>query len=230
MSVWTTKTLDRVGEYIVLQHTLKGVNHSVNGIKFRNGYAVVEKDSKIYFALKKIPVLTNAKEHPLTFLTKLPFITRTQDIRTVYGQDVYIKFLEASDKEKQEIIIQEKQAKILAEQQEQERRELELKAKEQLVQKIENALQEGNADEVSKLQEAIPTISKCCYRTNDNTLCNSDAVEYSPSNYCAYHIVEEPKLSDFGVEKPNFMTKDEKRKFRDKVKSVLQKAKASRKF
>lgn len=93
MSVWSTKSSARDCNYIVLKHTLRGVNYVVNGIRFRNSYAVVEKDSKTHRNLKNIPVLKGCQEFPLIFLKKLPFITRPLDIKMVYGMDVYVKYL-----------------------------------------------------------------------------------------------------------------------------------------
>ena len=94
MSTWTTKALNRDRKYVVLKHPLKGVNYSVQGVKFRHGFAVVEQDSKVHNMLKKMPILRNAEVLPLSFLTKLPFITRHIDIKIVYGQDVYRIFLQ----------------------------------------------------------------------------------------------------------------------------------------
>lgn len=113
MSVWTTKSISTNSrDYILLKHTLPGINYIIKGVRFRNGYAVVEKGSKTYQELKKIPVLKKAKEFPLTDLRKLPFITRSIDIKTVYGQDVYIKFLED---EKALNIVLEAEQKAIAE-------------------------------------------------------------------------------------------------------------------
>ena len=97
MSVWVTKSSGRDREYIVLKHTLRGVNYVINGIKFRNSYAVVEKNSKTYVDLKKIPVLRGSLEFPLTFLKKLTFITRPLDVKLVYGADVYVQYLKQLD-------------------------------------------------------------------------------------------------------------------------------------
>lgn len=94
MSTWTTKALNRDRNYIVLKHTLKGVNYTVHGIKFRDGFAVVEKDGKTHNMLKKMPILKTAQELPLTFLQHCKFITRLIDIKIVYGQDVYRTFLQ----------------------------------------------------------------------------------------------------------------------------------------
>jgi len=90
---WTTKTLERVNEYIVIKHDLRDMNGSLAGIKFRGGYAVVAKGSKAYTQIKKLPSLTRWQEYPLLFLRKLPFITRTDDVKMVYGQDVYAQYL-----------------------------------------------------------------------------------------------------------------------------------------
>lgn len=97
MSVWTTKSSGRDRKFIVLQHKLKGVNYVMSGIKFRDGYAVVEKDSKTHRSLMQIPVLKGAKEFPLIFLRQLPFITRTQDVKNVFGQEVFVEYLKELD-------------------------------------------------------------------------------------------------------------------------------------
>lgn len=95
MSVWTTKAYGDEKNYIVMKHTVPGVNHTINGVKFRAGYAVVSKPSKTYSGLKKLPVLKNARELPITFLAQLPFITRAVDIKIVYGSDVYYSYQKA---------------------------------------------------------------------------------------------------------------------------------------
>jgi hypothetical protein len=100
MSVWTTKAQGRAKEYVVLKHNIPNANYIVGGIKFRGGYAVVEKGSKTHHNLLKIPVLKGAKEFPLTFLRKLPFISRTKDVDMVYGKDVFYRFIEAEEAEK----------------------------------------------------------------------------------------------------------------------------------
>lgn len=99
MSVWTTKALSRDKEYIVLKHKLRGINYVVQGIKFRDGYAVVEKNSKSYFMLKKMPILQSAQEFPLIHLRKLKFVTRTADVKMIFGQDVYRHYLNALSRE-----------------------------------------------------------------------------------------------------------------------------------
>lgn len=108
MSVWTTTSSGRDRDFVVLKHTLRGVNYVINGIKFRNSYAVVEKGSKTYRDLKRIPVLKAAVEYPLTFLRKLNFITRTSDVKAVYGVEVYTHYLKALEKELKEEAIQKK--------------------------------------------------------------------------------------------------------------------------
>lgn len=95
MSVWSTKSFNKDRNYIVIKHNLPNMNYVVGGVKFRASYAVVEKDSKTYFALRKFSVLKNAKEFPLTFLRKLPFVSRTKDIEIVYGREVYRSFIMA---------------------------------------------------------------------------------------------------------------------------------------
>ena len=111
MSVWSTRSSSINKNYVLLKHTLKGVNYVISGIKFRDGYAVVEKDSKTYHALKSIPVLKAAQEYPLIMLRQLKFITRPVDVKTVYGADVYKQYLKQLEpqieKEKVELVIEQ---------------------------------------------------------------------------------------------------------------------------
>lgn len=124
MSVWTTKASGRDRHFIVLQHKIKGVNYVVNGVKFRDSYAVLEKDSKIYRNLMQVPVLKGSREFPLIFLRQLPFITRSLDVKNVFGQEVYTQYLKELDVfiKEQEIQKQE-EGKVV--QQEQEEKHVE---------------------------------------------------------------------------------------------------------
>jgi hypothetical protein len=117
MSVWSTKSLGRDRDYVLIKHPLPGVNYTVKGVKFRDGYAVVEKDSKIYFELKKMPLLKTCKEFDLLFLRKLKFISRTIDVKYIYGEDVYrfyLQKLETQLEKEDEIQLQVEEEKHLA--------------------------------------------------------------------------------------------------------------------
>ena len=231
MSVWTTKTLERARNYIVIQHTLKGVNYVVNGVRFRDSYAVVEKDSKVYYNLKKVPVLRAVKEYPLTHLGKLPFVTRPADIRLVYGQDVYVSYLREKDKELQ---AQEALAQLQKLQKEDEilkKREEELQIKSELEQKAKEAIETGDTEKAEEIMAQMPEIVKCSHRNDKGELCGKDAYNFSPSGYCGTHLLDDPRLPEFGIEeKPKFMTKEETKSYREKVKDSLKKAKKQGKF
>lgn len=231
MSVWTTKSLESDKDYIVMQHTLKGVNYVISGVKFRDSYAVVEKNSKTYYMLKKVPVLRGSKEYPLTHLTKLPFITRTSDVKTVFGQDVYRRFMEEIQKESKQQELAKQQEQELLDKLSYEKREEELKLKEQIQSVIDEAKAAGESEEViAELKEQLPSISKCSYRLDDGTLCGQDALEYSPSGYCHHHIFEEPILSELGIEIPKYLDKKERKALRKKIEETLTKAKKQGKF
>jgi hypothetical protein len=191
MSVWTTISSGRDREYVVLKHTLRGVNHTINGIKFRNSYAVVEKDSKTYRDLKRIPVLKASEEFPLTFLRKLSFITRPLDVKIVYGADVFAQYLKNLEKE-------------LSKEAEEKKIEQEIKHI------VEHKL--------------------CSYKTVKNDLCKDKALEHSPSGYCLRHILEEPRLLEFGIEVPKFIPKKEKWAMKEKVSEELESLKKEGKF
>lgn len=108
--VWTIKSSKKDTKYIVIKHKLKNINSCIGSVKFRGGYAVVEKDSKEHAMIRRLSLLKNAQEFPLTHLRKLPFITRALDIKTIYGADVYAKYMkevmatEVVEKEQQEVV------------------------------------------------------------------------------------------------------------------------------
>ncbi len=187
MSVWTTKSSGRDRNYIVLQHPLRGVNYFVNGIKFRDGFAVVEKDTKTYKMLKSIPVLRGAKEHPLVFLKKLKFIGSASDIRTVYGSDVYEHYLKQLTAHLEEVKVQEE------------------------------------VIEQQVIVEKHIESNKCSHTNASGDLCGVDALENSPSGYCHFHILQDPKLSELGIEVPRFLSKKEKKDLKDKILKKLEK-------
>lgn len=89
----------RPGDYVVIKHALKDTNGNIAGVRFRAGYAVVEKNSKAYKAVKCLPMIKNQPELPLISLRNLPFITRTLDIKLIFGADVYRKYITELDKE-----------------------------------------------------------------------------------------------------------------------------------
>src|SRR5690606_11127903 len=155
MSVWTTKALDRARNYVVIQHTRRGVNYVINGVRFRDSYAVVEKDSKTYYGLKKVPVLRAVKEFPLTYLSKLSFITRPMDLKMVYGQDVYVSFLRElpTEQEAQQALAElqklEEQDIALA------KREEELRIKQELEQKAKEAIETGDIEKAEEIKAQI---------------------------------------------------------------------------
>ncbi len=230
MSVWSTKSFDRDRDYIVIQHTLKGVNYVVNGVKFRDSYAVVERGSKTYHFLKKVPVLRAAKEYPLTHLSKLKFISRTSDVKVVFGQDVYKSFLSAIAQELDAKEAQEELSKLEAADKLLQQREQEILQKIEVEKQIQEAIISGDEAKAKELEAAKPVIQKCCHRSDDGSLCKADAADLSPSGYCFTHLLDDPRLLEFGISKPDFLTKDEKKKFREKAKSILEQAKKQDKF
>jgi hypothetical protein len=194
MSVWTTRSSGKHKEYVLLKHTLKGVNYIVNGVRFRESYAVVEKNSKTYNNLKQLPVLKSAQEYPLIMLRQLKFITRPLDVKTVYGADVYKHYLE----------------------------------------QLEPQVEKEKVEEIVKVETAhVEEHKMCSYRTiasGGKDLCKEKALEQSPSGYCMKHIFEEPRLAEFGIEVPKFLTRKEKYPAKEKVAVQLAKAKKEGKF
>lgn len=111
MSVWSTRSSGRDRDYILLKHPLRGVNYIIKGVKFRESYAVVEKNSKTYNELLKMPLLKSCQEYDLLFLRKLKFITRSADVRMVYGEDVYRFYVQKLQAELEKEAVVEHQVK-----------------------------------------------------------------------------------------------------------------------
>jgi anti-sigma28 factor (negative regulator of flagellin synthesis) len=226
MSVWTTKALNKNADYIVIRHSLRGINSTICGVRFRDSYGVVERNSKTYTQLKRMPVFKGDQEYDLTFLLKLPFITRPLDIKQVYGHEVYVKYLQAVNEE-------QKQAELAKQAQEEaleQARLAELAKKEELEQKLKEAQESEDVEKVEEIKSEIPQVTKCSYVTHTGKLCKYDAWDTSPSGYCKVHVVNDPKLEELGIKKPGAMTKSEKRKFRKSLYNKLEKLKKSGAF
>lgn len=234
MSVWSTKYLGKNRDYVVIKHNLRGVNIVVQGVKFRGGFAVVEKDSKTYSMLRKFPNLRNSPEFPLTFLKKLPFITRSRDIITVYGKDVYLHYIKAVNKEKEDHDKAVIEQKLAYDAEQKHKRESELVEKQKLIEEkklLEEKLAKADKEEIKDLTKALSHIedkkqelsTKCSFRTINGELCKMDVLEVSPSGYCKAHLLKDPKLSEYGIEIPPFMTKQDKKELKEKIIKILKK-------
>lgn len=103
---WSTKYLGRDRDYIVVRHRLKGTEGMIDGVRFRAGYGVVDRNSKNYKRLKSLPFLKDCLEFPLVHLRGLKFIINNRAVETIYGKDVYIHYereleeLQKAEKEK----------------------------------------------------------------------------------------------------------------------------------
>lgn len=226
MSTWSTKAKNIDANYIVIRHSLRGINSTICGVRFRDSYGVVEKDSKKHNELKRMPVFKGNYEYPLIFLMRLPFISRPLDIKQVYGQEVYSKYVQAVEVERQ----QAKLAKEQAEETEQDQRKQDLVKKQELEQKLKEAQESEDLEKVEEISSEIPQVTKCTHTTALGTLCKFEAWENSPSNYCKMHIIQDPKLEEVGIKVPKAMTKGEKKKFRKSLYTKLDKLKKSGAF
>lgn len=109
MRYYNSKNVER--DYVVVKHQLRGIDTEVLGIRYREGYGVVAKNSKEYYNLKQMRLCVIA-EYPLTFLKTLKCITNDKQVKTIWGNAVYaayikeiMKVIEASKKTEDEAII-----------------------------------------------------------------------------------------------------------------------------
>lgn len=81
-------------KYVLLRHPLKVTgNVWVMGVKFCNGYGIVEKDSKVHKNIARSPLFKKRKEFGLEFLNKAGF--RVKDVLLIWGKDIYYHYLDA---------------------------------------------------------------------------------------------------------------------------------------
>jgi hypothetical protein len=113
MTLWSTRTIDsnREKNYVVIKHKLRDINGLIHGVKFRGGYGVIDKNTKRYNEIRKYPFLKNTPEFPIIFLRKLKFVTRTKDVKEIWGQDVYHYYVKALT----EVVAEEKVVKVAEE-------------------------------------------------------------------------------------------------------------------
>ncbi len=96
MRYYNSKSVER--EYIVVKHQLKGIDTEILGVRYRQGYGVVAKDSKEYYNLKQIKLCVTA-EYPITFLKTLACITGDTQVRTIWGNNIYTAYKKALQSE-----------------------------------------------------------------------------------------------------------------------------------
>jgi len=175
----------RPRDYVVIKHTLKDANGLIAGVRFRGGYAVVEKGSKIYNKIKVLPLIKNQPELPLLSLRDLPFITRSLDIKLIFGSSVYQKYMEELHK----VLSVEKEQK-----------------------------------EVEDKVAHVEVKHLCSFITKENNLCINEKFDKSPSGYCKYHILLDPRIEEVtGLAIPKRLTKDERKGWKQKVVKALEK-------
>lgn len=83
--------------YIVVKHQLAGINTEILGVRYRDGFGVVAKDSKAHKRLKQIRMAV-IDEYPITFLPKVKSVINSSQIKAIWGQDVYRCFLQSQSK------------------------------------------------------------------------------------------------------------------------------------
>jgi hypothetical protein len=209
-----------------MKHFLPGVNGKIYGVTFRESYAVVEKNSKIYFQLKRMPVFKNSGEFSLTMLGKLPFISRAKDIINIFGKEVYTKYLIAVEEERIQAKLAEKNAKL----EEDKKRREQLELQEQLETKLKEAQGQEDSEKIEEIQSQMPQVELCTYTTVLGTLCKFEQFELSPGKHCKMHLLKDEKLKDLGIEVPLAMTISERKKFKKSAINKLQKLKKSGAF
>jgi hypothetical protein len=217
---WSLKKRMTDKEYVVVRHPLRfNGNLTVGGIKFCAGCGVVEKDSKAYRDLFKLPMFRKARTLPLDFLKKAGF--KPKEVQLVYGPDIYYHYIKSiglnqdltpiTTKEIEqpfdEVKVEELTEETSSEPEQEEPEEEKVVAMEpEEVEEIKEEL----AEELTEESEDLPELStdeiveahklqgKCIHVLEDGTVCDKNSSRGSVSGYCFGHLKLDPKRKNYG--------------------------------
>lgn len=189
---WSTKSIasNNQKEYVVVQHKLRGFNGSFLGVRFREGYGVLLKDSKVFHNLKRNSMLKTQNTMPLLTLKNLKFVCSPKQIEYIYGKDIYYHYVQQLNEFNQE-------------------------------KKIEDKIEEDETHIESGL---------CQYRLANESFCARNALDYSPSKHCTYHLFKDPLYEELGIVVPRFIAKDEYKRVKNKIIKQLKQLKREKRF
>lgn len=186
---WSTRSSDRDRNFIVIRHKLRETDGLISGIKFRGGYGVVDKNSRYYHSLQKLPLLKNQPEYPLTHLSTLSFIPRSSEIKLVYGEEVYRHFLLAVKKERE--------------------------AQEEIVTKAAEAVKLVNQAE---RLEKVELVGRCEFIAKSDYQCKNEKHPKSLEGFCKNHILQDKTTAkSVGVKLPGMLTTSQKKELKKKI-------------
>lgn len=220
----TKKVRPGFRDYIVVKHPLRSVGNSwLNGVKFVNGCAVVEKNGKSHKMIRRNPLFKKRQEFDLSYLPKCGF--RTKDISIIFGKDIYYSYLETVGLNSD---LTPKQPKIENPSEElkvstQVEPETEVKEQDEILElgeldvvpqkaikeiKVHSEIQEQSSEiEFKDQEEELPQltteevinahkeINLCISIKNDGNVCKGKVSKGSPSgHYCFGHIKKDPQL------------------------------------
>lgn len=89
MSRYYDVKLKKDHEFIVVKHSLPGYEGEIHGVKYRQGYAVVIKNSRVYRDLKKIRPFAIKEEHDICKLADIKCVINERQIQYIWGKAVY---------------------------------------------------------------------------------------------------------------------------------------------
>lgn len=147
MRYYNSKNVER--EYVVVKHQLR-IDTELLGVRYREGYGVVAKNSKEYYNLKQIKMAVTV-EYPLTKLKTLKCITNPAQVKTIWGVHIYKAYM---------IQMQE--------------------AREALAEKAKEQEELTTVSPASDYISIVPFIKlKCKQTTKSGDICKNDAIEVS---------------------------------------------------
>ena len=197
---WNRRKTDN--DYVVIKHPLRNsTNTYFQGLKFARGYAVVVKESKSYFLVKKAPFLRNHQEFELAHLKE---VFRLREIELIFGKDVYLHYLDAiglgidgkpiektEDKTQEIEIPEEIETKVP----EEEPQPVEVIAEPEPVPEVE-VEEKVVLDDLTEEQKAaaFKNMGLCHYIKKNGEACGNKAIKSSPAGYCFGHVRFDPDV------------------------------------
>lgn len=111
MRYYNSKNVER--EYVVVKHQLR-IDTELLGVRYREGYGVVAKDSKEYYNLKQIKMAVTV-EYPLTKLKTLKCITNPAQVKTIWGVHIYKAYMIELQEARKALVINKEESALNSE-------------------------------------------------------------------------------------------------------------------
>lgn len=100
MNRYYSKRKEAASEFILVKHSIRGFEGSILGVRYRDGYGVVLKNSKEYYQIQTMRPKPISDEFPLDYIQNLAFIVNEKQVKYIWGDHIYKKYKSLKDNPK----------------------------------------------------------------------------------------------------------------------------------